>query len=68
MGQNDKSCGTCYHGAECAPGSIACHRYPPTITKIDDEKDMISTHFPVVNSKSWCGEWAAKRRQVNRPA
>lgn len=50
-----KVCEECYYGSNCGPNTIACHRYPPTITKA--EGNEVTTYFPVLNAASWCGEW-----------
>jgi|EndMetStandDraft_4_1072995.scaffolds.fasta_scaffold139601_3 hypothetical protein len=52
-----KICNTCHYGMVCGPESIACHRYPPTITKA--EENTVTTYFPVLSPEAWCGEWKA---------
>lgn len=39
--------------------TIACRRYPPTITKADDSQ--VTSHFPLLNVNMGCGEWKSKR-------
>jgi hypothetical protein len=50
-----KICETCHHGFVCGPESIACHRYPPIVTKA--EGNEVTTYFPVLSPEAWCGEW-----------
>lgn len=52
-----KICNTCHYGMVCGPESVACHRYPPTITKT--EENAVTTYFPVLAPEAWCGEWKA---------
>lgn len=55
MAKAKKICETCLYGVICGPESIACHRYPPTITKA--EGNTVTTYFPVLSPEAWCGEW-----------
>ena len=55
MTKTARNCGTCHHGASVGPDSIACHRYPPTITKT--EGNEVTTYFPLLSKNAWCGEW-----------
>jgi len=35
--------------------AVACHRYPPTITKV--ENLTVTSHFPLITKTEWCGEF-----------
>lgn len=50
-----KKCIECYYSAPCSETAVACHRYPPTITKA--EEGTVTSHSPLVNNNYWCGEW-----------
>lgn len=52
---HEKKCGTCGYGMYCGPISVACHRYPPTITKA--EGNEVTTYFPIMSPDTWCGEY-----------
>lgn len=56
------TCGTCQHGASINEDGVACHRYPPYITKVDET--TVTSNFPLVNVSSWCSEFIKKARPV----
>jgi hypothetical protein len=51
-------CKNCFfsrdYGSETA---VSCRRYPPTITKVKEETQTITSNSPLVNHDWWCGEW-----------
>ena len=59
-----RTCGNCFYsrsiGSETA---VACRRYPPAITKVED--NTVTSHFPLLSIENWCGEWS---KQVNGKA
>ena len=52
------TCETCRYGFPNNESSLACHRYPPTITKVEDTR--VTCFFPLVAKLAWCGEWKRK--------
>lgn len=56
------SCRDCFYSRSIGSDiGVACHRYPPSITKVTYDEtarnDTITAHFPLVNAVSWCGEY-----------
>jgi hypothetical protein len=50
-----KKCIECYYSMPCNENAVACHRYPPAVTKV--EEGTVTSHSPLVNNNYWCGEW-----------
>lgn len=48
-------CDNCWYSRVADEGILACHRYPPTITKA--EGNTVTSHFPLMRPWVWCGEW-----------
>lgn len=62
MKQNTpRECGNCTYSRPNDEHSISCQRYPPTITKVEDNR--ITTHFPLVLRTMICGEWKQRPRE-----
>ena len=59
----DWECGTCKFYVDSGTAGIGyCQRYPPTVFKMLSEigSQGIEAHFPIVQSKFWCGEYIPK--------
>ena len=44
--------------------AVACHRYPPTITKVED--NTVTSRFPLVSNETWCGEYRVNGKAQNK--
>ena len=56
---NEETCITCRFSRSIGnDNAVACHRYPPTITKA--EGPTVTIHFPFVPILAWCGEYKRK--------
>lgn len=50
------TCKDCFYHREIGNEiAVACHRYPPAITKV--EEGRITSNFPLINNETWCGEY-----------
>lgn len=56
------TCETCQHGTLVNDEAVACHRYPPQITKV--KETSVTSNFPLVNRVSWCGEYIKNTRKA----
>lgn len=58
------SCKDCYFSRDIGTADgVACHRYPPTITKAEGQ--TVTAYFPLVTVTAWCGEY--RRLRLARP-
>ena len=56
------TCKDCFYHREYGnEEAVDCHRYPPTITKVEESR--IVSHFPLISNGTWCGE-----HRVNEPS
>jgi hypothetical protein len=59
------TCKTCFFSREFgSETAVACHRYPPTITKVED--DRVTSHFPLLGNDTWCGEYRVYGTALNK--
>lgn len=49
-----QKCADCRFSWPIGPDTIACRRYPPTITKA--EENTVTSHFPLLSVNMGCGE------------
>ena len=55
----DANCGTCRFYLEQDRDMGACHRYPPAFAGEQAPRDLHRWRFPLVSTRSWCGEHKA---------
>lgn len=55
-----EECKNCFYSRPNNVETVACRRYPPTITKVEDGK--VTSHFPLLSNNTWCGEWLPQKK------
>jgi hypothetical protein len=59
------TCKDCFYSREFdSETAVACHRWPPTITKV--EGTTVTSNFPLVNNSTWCGEYRVNELAPNK--
>lgn len=62
-----KRCATCYYMVPSKQDKTygQCHRFPPKVVLTSDNR--VSSGWPSVPIKGWCGEWMEGVLPVNDP-